>query len=101
MTEDKLKNQQNFNTLSEYVMSDKIYTCKLPNPKDFNITFRFADGEEAVFKNARSLQEFIDKMNNFHELEKENKQLKEKLDACAWALDKIADVLVKHKLVKK
>ena len=40
-------------------------------------------------------------MNNFHELEKENKQLKEKLDACAWALDKIADVLVKHKLVKK
>lgn len=28
-------------------------------------------------------------------------KLKEQRDACAWALDKIADVLVKHNLVKK
>ena len=28
-------------------------------------------------------------------------KMKEQRDACAWALDKIGDVLVKHKLVKK
>ena len=27
--------------------------------------------------------------------------MKEQRDACAWALDKIGDVLVKHTLVKK
>lgn len=32
---------------------------------------------------------------------KEWKEMKEQRDACAWALDKIGDVLVKHKLVKK
>lgn len=29
------------------------------------------------------------------------KEMKEQRDTCAWALDKIGDVLVKHKLVKK
>lgn len=29
------------------------------------------------------------------------KEMKEQRDACAWALDKIGDILVKHKLVKK
>lgn len=28
-------------------------------------------------------------------------KMKEQRDACAWALDRIGDVLVKHKLVKK
>ena len=28
-------------------------------------------------------------------------KMKEQRDACAWALDKIGDVLVKHKLVEK
>ena len=28
-------------------------------------------------------------------------KMKEQRDACAWALDKIGDVLVNHKLVKK
>lgn len=32
---------------------------------------------------------------------KEWKEMKEQRDACAWALDKIGNVLVKHKLVKK
>ena len=29
------------------------------------------------------------------------KEMKEQRDACAWALNKIGDILVKHKLVKK
>ena len=32
---------------------------------------------------------------------KEWQKMKEQRDACAWALDKIGDVLVKHKLVEK
>lgn len=32
---------------------------------------------------------------------KEWQKMKEQRDACAWALDKIGDVLVNHKLVKK
>ena len=117
-TDNMLKNQQNFNILSGNVKSDdinvannvvnvannvvnakvqyypnyeSILKCKLPDPKDFYISFRFADGEEAVFKNAKSLQEFIDKMNNYHELEKENKQLKDLLKKCRVAFKTYAD----------
>lgn len=80
-TDDVLKNQQNFNVLEGYVkMDNPLYKIKLPEPKDFNISFRFADGEEVVFKEAKSLQDFIDKMNNYHELEKENQKLKELLN---------------------
>lgn len=41
--------------------------------------------------------EILDKIPSYTEWQK----MKEQRDACAWALDRIGDVLVKHKLVKK
>lgn len=42
--------------------------------------FRFKDGETAKYrmdKDCHNMQQFFDRVNNFHELEKENKRLQE------------------------
>lgn len=53
--------------------------------------------EKDFFTEDSDITEIICKVPSYTEW----KQMKEQRDACAWALDKIGDVLVKHKLVKK
>ena len=50
-----------------------------------------------MFTNCRSIKKVLAPVPSYEEWQK----MKEQRDACAWALDKIGDVLVKHKLVKK
>lgn len=50
------------------------YTLKLAD-KDLHsdFTFIFKDGQQAVFRNdeCKTMQDFLDRVNHFHELEKE------------------------------
>lgn len=64
-------------TTTEYVMrtpksNDDLWIKNVepvPDPKE--IRFGFPDGTFATFKDAGSLQEFLDKLARFHELEKD------------------------------
>lgn len=70
---------------------DKVYIGELKKPVHFDIMIQFNDGETAVFKNAKSMQEFFDKVNAFHKLEKENQQLKELLKECYQEISEYLD----------
>ena len=54
---------------------------------------------QGVWRNSidEDIEEVLAPVPSFEEWQK----MKEQRDACAWALDKIGDVLVNHKLVKK
>lgn len=63
---------------------DKI-ECQITKP-DYSkmyFEFHFTDGETAKYrmdKDCHNLQQFLDRMNAFHELEKENKRLQAQLN---------------------
>ena len=53
-----------------------------PDYSKMYFIFQFKDGETAKYrmdKDCHNLQQFLDRMNKFHELEKENKRLKKQL----------------------
>lgn len=61
---------------------DKECQLKEPDYSNMWFIFRFKDGETAKYrtdKDCHTLQQFLDRMNCFHELEKENKRLQEQL----------------------
>ena len=70
------------------IEGNKRFSCTLKEPLEYNITFQFTDGEKAVFKDAKSLQEVFDRVNFAHKLEKENVQLREMLRECKKAMAK-------------
>ena len=61
---------------------EKVVCLKKPDYSKMYFEFCFKDGETAKYrmdKDCHNLQQFLDRMNNFHELEKENKRLQEQL----------------------
>jgi len=54
-----------------------------PDYSKMYFIFQFKDGETAKYrmdKDCHTLEQFLDRMNDFHELEKENKRLQEQLN---------------------
>lgn len=68
----------------KYNPNDTVYATFLKKEdlvKQF--VFCFKDGKKAVFKtdkDCQTMQDFLDRMNKVHELENENKKLKEQLE---------------------
>lgn len=60
-----------------------FYEYKKPDYSKMYFEFQFKDGEKARYrmdKDCHDLQKFLDRMNHFHDLEKENKRLREQLN---------------------
>lgn len=67
-----------------------------PDYSKMYFEFQFKDGEKARYrmdKDCHDLQQFLDRMNHFHDLEKENKRLHKKLAIAIEALEEIPDLL--------
>lgn len=59
-----------------------VYEYKKPDYSKMYFIFQFKDGKTAKYrmdKDCHNLQQFLDRMNKFHELEKENKRLRKQL----------------------
>ena len=53
--------------------------------------FKFKDGQEAKYrmdKDCHTLEQFLDRMNHFHELEKESKRLQEQIKKLEYYRDR-------------
>lgn len=85
----KLKSCELYNNLT-IPIKEFPYSTKLNEDLPVKFTFKFKDGQEAVFNDYKGMQDFLDKMENVHKLEKENKVLQEKLDIAVKALEEYA-----------
>lgn len=76
-------------------LGNTIHYCgKIQNPQIKQYVFHFNDGEKAVYKadkDCKSLQDFLDRMNKVHDIEKENKKLKEQLKEANNVIKKYAE----------
>lgn len=75
------------------------YSCeyKEPDYSKMYFIFQFKDGKTAKYrmdKDCHTLQQFLDRMNAFHELEKENKKLNRQLKRLKSQL-KDANMIIK------
>ena len=78
----------------------KLYQLSLNNYGPKEIKIKFSDGEEAVFKNAYNMQDFLNQVNHFHDLEVAfqkvvNKLLETKPELEEW-VKKNFDVYLKN-----
>lgn len=78
----------------------KLYQISLNNYLPKEIRIKFLDGEEAVFKNAYDMQDFLNQINHFHDLEVAfqkvvNKLLETKPELEEW-IKKNFDVYLKN-----
>lgn len=77
---------------NDYICTENEYRVSLAEPKEYYVTFQFTDGEVAVFKDAKSLQEVFDRVNFTHKLEKENTDLRELLRECLNEIHELAEI---------
>lgn len=80
--------------------TEKLYQLSLNNYGPKEIKIKFSDGEEAVFKNAYNMQDFLNQINHFHDLEVAfqkvvNKLLETKPELEEW-VKKNFDVYLKN-----
>jgi len=61
----------------------KTFVWEKPDYSKMYFEFQFKNGEKARYrmdKDCHDLQQFLDRMNHFHDLEKENKRLQKQLE---------------------
>jgi len=80
--------------------TEKLYQLILNDYEPKEIRIKFSDGEEAVFKNAYNMQDFLNQVNHFHDLEVAfqnvvNKLLETKPELEEW-IKKNFDVYLKN-----
>lgn len=94
MTKTLTEQYSNVVFLKDDPVQQKAYTLAKMKP-DYSkmyFEFQFKDGEKARYrmdKDCHDLQQFLDRMNHFHDLEKENKRLQEQLKDAEYILDEM------------
>ena len=83
-----------------FIKDDPVQTAahtlatRKPDYSKMYFIFHFKDGKTAKYrmdKDCHTLQQFLDRMNAFHELEKENKRLQEQLNEANEVIQKDFD----------
>lgn len=76
---------------TEDCFTEDLSTTLKPEQGFVEFTFCFKDGTSATFKDAGSLQEFLDRLAKFHELEQQLIQTKQDLEIATSALYEICN----------